>query len=268
MMAMQLPASKPWINNKALAWTIGVHALLLLLFILLRYTIPTAVVTDAAAGLEVNLGSSETGSGNDQPMNRKKPGPYEASVVYKTVATPANQPLKPITSNEADAPVIDNLKNKKGAEPTQAKDKKHEPAKYSYGPEDGKGGNSANQDKPGTGEGKAGGPGDQGVAGGTPGATNYTGTPGAGGGAIGHTLTGRKIQPDKFEAEFHESGKVVIHVTVDKDGNIIDKRVKSTSGPELTRLALEKLSSAKFSKSAGSEPQQFGDVTFIFKTRQ
>lgn len=268
MMAMQIPASKPIVNNKALAWTVGVHALLLLLFFWLRYTIPTEVVADAAPGLEVNLGSSETGSGDDQPMNRKKPGPYEASVVYKTVAANANQPLKPVTSNMADAPVIDNLKNKKGAEQANDKNNQHAPAKYSYGPEDGQGGNSADRDKPGKGEGIAGGPGDQGAPGGTPGSSNYNGVPGAGGGAIGHTLTGRKIQPDRFEAEFHESGKVVIHVTVDKDGNIIDKRVKSSSGPELTRLAMEKLSNAKFSKSNGAEPQQFGDVTIIFKTRQ
>ena len=111
-------------------------------------------------------------------------------------------------------------------------------------------------------------PRDQGVQGGTPGAANYSGIPGNGTGGIGHTLSGRAISPDKFEAEFRESGKVVIHVTVDKNGNIIDKRVKTSSSPQLTKIALDKLSNARFSKSEGPEPQQFGDVTIIFKTRQ
>ena len=105
------------------------------------------------------------------------------------------------------------------------------------------------------------------MPGGTPGAANYSGIPGNGNGGIRHTLSGRQISPDKFEAEFHESGKVVIHVTVDRDGNIVDKRVKSSSNPELTRLALDKLRGAKFSRSEGAEPQQFGDITINFTTR-
>ena len=106
------------------------------------------------------------------------------------------------------------------------------------------------------------------MPGGTPGAANYSGIPGNGTGGIGHTLSGRTISPDKFEAEFHEGGKVIIHVTVDRNGIIVNKFVKSSSNPELTRLALEKLNNSKFSKSEGPEPQQFGDVTIIFKTRQ
>lgn len=119
----------------------------------------------------------------------------------------------------------------------------------------------------GSSEGNTTGPGDRGVPGGTPGAENYTGTPGNGTGGINHTLSGRRISPDKFEAEFHEGGKVVIHVTVDRNGNIVDKRVKTSSSATLTRIAMDKLANAHFSKSDGPEPQQFGDVTFIFKTR-
>jgi TonB family protein len=90
--------------------------------------------------------------------------------------------------------------------------------------------------------------------------------PGSGG--IGHTLTGRKISPDRFEAEFKEGGTVVIHVTVNRDGNIVNKYVKSSPNAQLTRLAMEKLAGAKFSQASGSEPQQFGDVTIVFKARQ
>jgi len=275
MIAAQQP--QPVVNNKALAWTVGVHALLLLLFIFLSYTImPAPPVVNDGGGLEVNLGTSDNGSGNNQPMSKKDPAAYQATVVYKSVAATQNNIPKDIArTTEADAPEVADANKKtkiEKAEPTpveKSKPKINSPHDtYRYPGDNGRGGNSALQDKPGKSEGNTTGPGDRGVPGGTPGAANYTGVPGDGTGGIGHNLTGRRISPDKFEAEFHEGGKVVIHVTVDRNGNIVDKRVKSSSNSQLTRLAMEKLNGAHFSKSDGPEPQQFGDVTIIFKTRQ
>ena len=71
----------------------------------------------------------------------------------------------------------------------------------------------------------------------------------------------------RSSAEFHESGRVVVQVTVDRDGNIVSKRVKSSPSEELSHIALQKLSQAKFSKSTNAEPQQFGTVTIVFKAR-
>ena len=271
MIAIQ---EQPIVNNKALAWTIGVHALLFLLFFFLRYTItnPPPVVTDGG-GLEVNLGTSDNGSGHDQPMSMKAPAPYQATVVFKAAATNNNSlPKEIVQSTQADAPEVDNTRHKKTIAPSVETKPTPKPPqekpKYTYAGATGPGGNSAAQNMPGKGEGITHGPGDQGVPGGTPGATNYSGIPGNGTGGIGHTLSGRTISPDKFEAEFHEGGKVVIHVTVDRNGSIVNKFVKSSSNPQLTKLALDKLNNAHFSKSDGPEPQQFGDVTIIFKTRQ
>src|ERR1700744_2500832 len=92
---------QPVVNNKALAWTVGVHALLLLLFIFLSYTIapipPT--VTNDGGGLEVNLGTSDNGSGTDQPMSKKDPSAYQATVVYKSVAAKSSLPKDIVRSN-------------------------------------------------------------------------------------------------------------------------------------------------------------------------
>lgn len=258
---------QPAINNKALLWTIVVHALLLLLFMLFKYTIPTTQVTEVGGGLEVNLGTSEDGSGTDQPMSKKDPSEFKATVVYKSVAVKSSVPQNIMQATDADAPAINNTSKKNGREDANEKGKAQPSPRYTYPGDVGKGGNSAVQDMAGKSEGNTTGNGDRGVPGGTLGADNYTGTPGNGTGGIGHTLSGRHISPDKFEAEFSESGKVVIHVTVDRNGNIVNKRVKSSSGPNLTRIALDKLASARFSKSDGPEPQQFGDVTIIFKTR-
>ena len=266
MIAIQ--QEQPKINNKALAWTIGVHALLLLVFFLWRYTIPVSIVNDPGGGLEVNLGTSDNGSGTDQPMSVKDPAAYQASVVYKSVAAKSSLPKDMMQSTDADAPVVDKKNEKKGQAPATEKGHAAEKPRYVYAGDKGQGGNGAVQNIKGTSEGITSGKGDQGVPNGTPGATNYTGTPGNGPGGIGHNLTGRSISPTRFEAEFHEGGTVVIHVTVDRNGNIVNKYIKSSSNTQLNKLALDKLSNAHFSKSDGSEPQQFGDVTIIFKTRQ
>lgn len=268
MTAIQNIYQQPQVNKKALAWTIGVHALLFLLFFMLYTTTQIPPPVDMSGGLEVNLGTSETGSGKDQPMSAKDPAAYQAAVVFKSVAARSSIPKDIARSNEADAPEVNANNKKNGTASTTETGHKQEKPKYTYAGDNGPGGNSANQNIQGKNEGITSGPGDQGVPGGTPGASNYSGIPGNGTGGIGHTLSGRTISPDKFEAEFHEGGKVVIHVTVDRNGNIVNKMVKSTSSPQLTRLALEKLNNAKFSKSEGPEPQQFGDVTIIFKTRQ
>ena len=271
MVALQL--QQPVINKKAVAWTIGLHALLLLLFILIHYTVlpppPPPPPAPEAGGLEVSLGTSENGRGKSHPMSRKDPAAYAASVEFRRVTERSSQPKDIVRSTEADAPELKTA-SKKPAK-TEENDKKQQAPKkpmYTYAGNHGPGGNSAQENAPGKSSGSTTGAGVQGVPGGTSGAGNNSGLPGDGSGGIGSNLSGRSIYPSTFEAEFHEGGKVVIHVTVDRNGNIIDKRVISFASAELKKIALEKLSNARFSKSNGPEPQQFGDVTITFSTRQ
>jgi outer membrane biosynthesis protein TonB len=255
------------IRSKALLWTIGIHLLLLLLFFLFHYTLPiTPANTDN--GLEVNLGTSADGSGADQPMKQGAPREFKSAVIYHQQKS-SGAMLAPVTqSTPEDAPAINESRRKH--EQQMAADGASHPQprpQYLYPGSTGSGGNNAPQNAPGTSEGNTTGNGDRGVPGGTPGAANYSGTPGSGTGGVSHTLINRQISPDRFEATFHEGGKVVIRVSVDRDGNIVSKILKSSSNPELTRIAMDKLSKAHFSKSESSDPQQFGDVTIIFKTR-
>jgi len=270
MIALQQQA-QPIVNNKALAWTIGSHALLLFVFFLFRYTVDaTPVIPDlGGGGMEVNLGTSDKGSGNDQPQSTKAPAPYEATVVMKSTAAPSSIPKNIATSDAEDAPPVSNNSKRTGTAAANEKGHVQAKPKYTYAGETGTGGNKSTEDKRGSNEGNdPTGNGDKGVPGGTPGAPNYTGTPGKGTGGIGHNLGGRSITPDRFEAEFSESGKVVIRVTVDRSGAIISKSVKSSPNATLSKLALQKLADARFSKSDGPEPQQFGDVTIYFTTRK
>jgi len=275
------------VNAKAAAWTVGVHILLLLLFILIKYSSPATAVAPVDMGMEVNLGTDADGSGTDQPMAVGDPAPDRSERTYQAAAQEPAEAKEMMQTDEADAPVIkpvqpNTAKNRSNETNTAAQNRNHtqqqtqtasnnrpqpQRPRYVYNGATGIGGNGAVEDHAGTSEGNTTGNGDRGVPGGTPGAANYTGTPGNGNGGISHTLGGRSISPSVFRAEFHEGGKVVARVTVDRDGNITNIAIKSSPNNELTRIAKQKLSQAKFSKSTGSEPEQIGTVTIVFKAR-
>ncbi|MBA3829408.1 MAG: energy transducer TonB [Taibaiella sp.] len=275
-------APEPYINPKALAWTIGVHVLLLILFMLWRYTPPVSA-TVPEMGMEVNLGTSDNGSGTDQPMQSDDPAPDAASISYKAAPQQSVASKDMLQSDDPnDASVSSASTTSINRNNTQTNEKKRpinkeqqadnnakhqERPRYVYNGATGKGGNGAMQNLTGTSEGNTTGNGDRGVPNGTPGATNYTGSPGNGNGGISHTLTGRTISPDRFVAEFHEGGKVIVKVAVDRNGNIISTSIKSSPSPELSKIAIQKLKQAKFSASPDAAPEQFGLITIVFKTR-
>jgi outer membrane biosynthesis protein TonB len=268
------------VNIKAIAWTLGIHGVILLLFMLVSYTLPASEPQEEL-GMEVNLGTSYDGSGDDQPMAVDAPA-AASSINSRATAQQRNDIRNMLPGDDPDAPSIspaDRTNNDTRPNPTNntrpgnnlqeanAGDNAPRQPRYVMPGATGPGGNNAATNRPGTSEGNTTGNGDRGVPGGTPGASNYTGNPGNGTGGISHTLSGRDISPRRFEAEFNEGGKVVIKVTVDRDGNIVDKKVKSFSSAVLKRIALQKLSQSKFSKSPDAEPRQFGEITFVFKTR-
>jgi outer membrane biosynthesis protein TonB len=254
------------INPKALAWTIAVHALLFLLFFLWKYQLPAQVITAEDMGMEVNLGSSDNGSGKDQPLSIESPAASKSKVAY-TQATEKNDIPKDILQNDnPDNPSI-NTESKKNNTPQQANDKKPLPqhAKYVYTGSAGKGGNNALQDAPGSNEGNTTGPGDRGVPGGTRGATQYTGAPGTDG--ISHTLNGRFITEfPAREADYNEDGRVVIRVTVNREGKITQTQILAATSEELRVIALRKCAKVLFNAAETAPLEQFGNITFVFRT--
>jgi TonB family protein len=278
---------KNLINNKAALWTIGVHVILLLLFILVKYSSPVAVAAVPDMGMEVNLGTDADGSGDDQPMAVGDPAADRSARRYHAPAQAEDAAKEIMQSDDADAPAI------KPVQPNTAKHNNNAPTekntsrnnnqqqtasntphtqpqrpKYTYAGSSGPGGNGAVMDKPGTGEGNTTGNGDRGVPGGTPGAANYTGNPGSGNGGFAVSGLGdRSISPAVFNAEFHEGGKVVARVTVQKDGTISSISIVKSPSAELSRIATQKLRQARFTRSSSSEQEQFGTVTIVFKAR-
>lgn len=271
------------VNIKAATTTLVVHILLLLLFIFIGYSIPPSLPVEEM-GIEVNLGTSLDGSGDDQPMSVDLPAAAASDTRYKAAARHTDDTKAMMQSDEPDAPVVasstvandtrninaetaNNARNRsQQQDANSAVNQAPQRPRYVYTGSAGRGGNNAVANHAGTNEGNTAGNGDRGVPGGTPGATNYEGSPGNGTGGISHTISGRDISPRQFVAEFNEGGKVVVRVKVDRDGNISFSD-RDMSGPAaLKKIAAQKLRQAKFSKNKNAPPEQIGYITFVFKT--
>jgi TonB family protein len=261
------------INKPAALITIGIHVLLLLLCLFICYTLPAQPAPQQELGMEVNLGNSDDGSGDDQPFSTEKPAqqPEEMHMQKNDATTVASHDLTTDnTDNDAESIRSNKSTNKHPNQTEDNKDKqiKQPKPKLLYAGNTGNGGNAASQNHAGTSEGNGQGKGDKGVPGGTAGAGNYTGVPGNGTSGISTSFVDRNIvaYPER-EAVFKEGGRVVIKVTVNRAGVVTNKRIVSSANAELGRIALQKIDKIKFNKNDQAPPEQFGNITFVFKTR-
>lgn len=223
-------------NLKAGAYTFLIAGGLLVFFILVRLTSQVTVQPPADEYIEINLGSSDMGSGNDQPQLPGDPAPAEQTAYQPPQPVEANEPaVKDVEANETHpeaAPIIKPAVTKPNATKINAESKT---VQSNATPQpvvapaprpravmgqvrggSGSGGNGADSYKPGTGEGVAGGSGDQGRIGGSPTGTRYDGNPRR----IGSVRT-VSIPTRDFQDDFKESGKVMLDITVDENGRLI-----------------------------------------------
>ncbi len=265
-------------NMKAASVTIGVHAVLLLLFLLIRYQVP-AMEPTPEMGMEVNLGNSDDGMGDEQPLIEGNAG-GEAIAINKA-ASGANTPTARnyVSTDDDRAPGVTpsvNKNKKQGQDLTDNRNRNQqtnvstnnrstERVKALYpGEQNGNGGNNATSSNKSTGEGITGKPGDQGRPDGNPDATNYTGG-GTGSSGVSHNLANRSIvaYPPR-DAEFREGGKVVLRVTVDRNGSISRYRVVSAANAQLKALAEQKIKKVRFNPNDEAPAEQSGNITFQF----
>lgn len=217
---MKRPSFDTQKNWKAALITLAVHALLLLLFFLVAFKTPPPPPPTPDEGIEVNLGDSEIGYGDDQPMIPGDPAPEltdaEASPLPSVAEEAATETEKETTNREeedlpeikkpevkntkpkekaveqkevvkkvteAESKLIPNLKNPTvvANTPTNTENKPVAPKpKAVFTGGNGTGGNQQDSYNNSPGEGKAGGMGDQGKKNGTPDADSYTGNGGKG----------------------------------------------------------------------------------------
>jgi hypothetical protein len=278
-------------NIRAGSYTALICILLVIMFLFMRQTFPPHPVM-ADEGIEVNLGNSDQGFGEDQPLLPGQPSPQDNQSYTPPKQTVAeNEDTKDVETDDKndDAPEIkkppvskpdakkipekDVVKNtpRKVTEPvTNPTPPAPKPKAVFKGVNGtGTGGNEADTYKKGGNQGIAGGTGDQGKPGGDPDSKNYTGTGGRGnsGVSISRGLQGRKFAKlPSFQDEFNENAKVAIDLKVDAAGNVISAtyqtRGSTTSDAEIKAIAIRKAMQIKFN-ATGSE--SIGTIVFNFK---
>jgi hypothetical protein len=284
-------------NIKASAYTAMICVLLFVLFFFMQWTLPQIPVPDFGEGIEVNLGNSETGSGDIAPQIQGEPSATEdvKTAPPKSVQQPSDQPK--VNTDEyadGDAPAV-NKTTKAVIKPVTAppvKIKKITPttvtnpipkpqiakAVFKGGTSTTTSGNRADSYNGVKNQGIAGGKGDQGNPNGNPNSDSYKGNAASGNGGNGGTggvsirsgLDGRRITKlPSFEDDFNENAKVAVDITVDRAGNVtmalVNQRGTTTTNQSIRDIALRKARSLKL--NSGNSDEQTGTLVFNFKLR-
>jgi hypothetical protein len=280
-------------NLKATGYTAVACALLFTIFFIVSWTTPVEPPPPIQDGIEVNLGNSDKGLGKDQPFlpgepsaeDKEKYTPPKPAVVEKAPA----KDVETDDNNKEDAPVVkkaivtkpnatripDKEETRVRARPVKKLDPLPTPkptprpkAVFHGVNGTGKGGNAADDFKPGGNEGVAGGRGDQGAPGGNPNSTNYTGGGnGSGGVTISRGLAGRHITGvPSFTDDFNENAKVAIDIHVDAAGNVsdVDYQMRGSTTSEANMVAIAKRKARQVKFNPGND-ESVGTIIFNFK---
>lgn len=282
-------------NIRATVYTLIVCVLLLVALLVIKWTLAMIPPPPEEEGIEVNLGNSEQGLGDDQPFLPGKPAPADQEA-YTPPPKAVNTPVEAVKDFETDdkdeeAPVIKKPPVTKPAA-TKVPEKeivKTPPVKKPQVTNDppapappkpkavfkgvngtGTGGNEADNYKKGGNEGIAGGRGDQGAPGGNPESDNYKGGgTGNSGVAVSRGLSGRRItRIPSFEDDFNENAKVAVDIKVDAAGSVISAeyqaRGSTTSDPNLKAIAIKKAKQIKFNPG---DQESTGTLQFNFRLK-
>jgi outer membrane biosynthesis protein TonB len=282
-------------NVRAGGYTATVVGLLLLLLFLVKWSMPIVPPPPIEEGIEVNLGNSDQGLGDNQPMSPEKAAPANQpkySPPKVTAVAAENTKEVETDDREKDAPVVKKPSvSTPKATKIPVKDEAVKPKPTPAAPVSnpvpappkpkavfkgvsgtGKGGNEAETYKKGGNQGVAGGNGDQGKPGGDPNSTNYEGNGGSGnsGVRISRGLSGRNIvRFPSFEDDFNENAKVAVDIKVDASGKVssavFQPRGSTTSNPALKAIAIKKAMQLKL--NASGEDEQMGTITFNFRLK-
>ena len=239
--------------------TIAVHALVLLLLFLMAFRTPLPLPGEE--GVEVDLGISNQGMGEVQPL--------QSAVPMQSTVKP--QPKKAdediATQDTEEAPAIEKKKDNK-TKPEEVKPVEKPQPKVNQRALF-KGSDKAQE---GGSEGITGQPGDQGKPNGLAGIKQYEGNGGSGNGT-GYNLGGRGAKRlERPNEDFNEEGHIVVDIWVNPDGNVIRAEI-ATKGTdivssEMRNKARSAALKSKFASDPNAPEEQKGTITYTFVINQ
>ena len=242
----------------AIAGTIVVHALVLLVLFLMAFRTPLPLPGEE--GVEVDLGMMDQGMGTIQP---EKPA-------IPMAAQPQQQQNKSkediVTQNDDEAPAIEKPKNTKPKQETkpveEPKPTVNQKALFK----------GSNNPQAGGSEGITGQPGDQGKPNGLAGIKKYDGNGGKGNGT-GYDLGGRGAKSlHRPDDDFSEEGRIVVDIWVNRNGQVVRAEV-ATKGTDIINNAMRQkaIQAAKrstFASDPDAPEEQHGTSTYTFVINQ
>jgi outer membrane biosynthesis protein TonB len=262
-------------EKKSFAITVVLHVLLILLLLFFGFTY---LDPPPESGIAINFGTSEVGSGIEQPVEPVKAAPQQTSAEVTPVETSIKEEV--VTQENIEAPVIE---KKKKEEPVVQKVEKpvkkvEEPAKKPD-PKPSKsttdalssilnGPVSDGQARGGEGNDEA--AGDKGNPDGSPEAKSYYGTGMGLDGDGNYRLGGRRaLNKEKFVQDCNESGIVVVQIEVNRNGTVTRAipGVKGTTNNAacLTDPARRAALATRFNSDADAPATQVGTIVYNFK---
>ncbi|MDT0643828.1 energy transducer TonB [Zunongwangia sp. F363] len=264
-------------EKKSFTITVVLHVLLILLLLFFGFTY---LDPPPENGIAVNFGTSEVGSGNEQPTEPVKSAPKTSA----PEVTPPQPEIKEevVTQEVEEAPVIEE-KKKEITKPVETKEppkpKKEEIPVKKPEPKPDKSTTDAmssilnGPERDGTqtgGEGNDNAAGDKGDPTGDPNATKYYGNGAGLDGDGNYRLSGRKaLNKEKFVQDCNESGIVVVRIEVNQAGQVISARpgMKGTTNNStcLTDPAKRAAMATRFNSDPDAPSVQVGTIIYNFK---
>ncbi|MEA1785964.1 energy transducer TonB [Arenibacter sp. GZD96] len=258
--------------------------LLSVLLLLLFYIGLTYLDPPIENGISVNFGAMDYGSGTIQPKEAIKTVPQQEKQPDKKVEEvvkeiPQEKIEEVLTNDDIDAPVISPKKKEIKETPKIEPKPKEEVKKPVEAPKPSQSTTDAlssiingpkNEGTATGGEGDDKRAGDKGQPDGDPYATSYYGSPGSGSGTGGFGLNGRSlISKGKVVQDCNEEGRVVVKITVDRNGVVVSATpgVQGTTNnhPCLLEPAKKTAFMHKWNLDANAPSQQIGFVVVNFK---
>ena len=237
----------------AVAGTIIVHALIVLVLFLMAFRTPLPLPGEE--GVEVDLGMMNQGMGNIQP---EKPAIPQAAQPQQQKN---NSKEDIVTQNDEEAPAIEKPKNTKPKQEKPAEQPKptvNNKAIY----------RGSNNPQAGGSEGITGQPGDQGNPNGLAGVRQYEGNGGRGNGA-GYDLGGRGAKSlHRPNDDFSEEGIVVVEILVNPAGKVTRAEIKQKGttiiNSEMRQKAIQAALRSTFAADPNAPDEQKGTITYTF----
>jgi colicin import membrane protein len=282
-------------RRKGIVGTLSIHLAVLALMLVLGFAVPPPPETEE--GILVNFGTDETGMGLIEPSppavqeETSPPPPSDAAknseedplLTQNTEEAPTVKKVDPEAEKKRLEQIEADKKHREELETERIKKEQEEIERKKIEAEQKRQAditnrtknalaNSKNSGTSSTGEGVTGGQGNQGVPSGSVDSQNRGEGSGLGNSGVSYDLSGRGVQKLPLpKYDYQGEGKVVVEVSVDKSGKVVQAvpgiKGSSTLDEYLLKVAKDAALEAQFEVKPDAPLIQKGTITYNFKLK-